>query len=107
MDYTCADIAKMIDHSLLNPTLTDEDLEKGCRLALDYDVAGVCIMPYYLRRCAAVLRGSTVRASTTIGFPHGGHATAVKAAEARQAIADGGERQTPTTICTMRTASRR
>ena len=91
MDYTCADIAKMIDHSLLNPTLTDEDLEKGCRLALDYDVAGICIMPYYLRRCAAVLRGSTVRASTTIGFPHGGHATAVKAAEARQAIADGGE----------------
>ncbi|HUU91913.1 MAG TPA: deoxyribose-phosphate aldolase, partial [Phycisphaerae bacterium] len=63
MDYTCADIAKMIDHSLLNPTLTAEDLEAGLRLALDYDVASVCIMPYYLKRCAEVLAGSTVRAS--------------------------------------------
>ena len=91
MDYTYADIAKMIDHSLLNPTLTAEDLEAGCRLALDYDVASVCIMPYYLKRCAQVLAGSTVRAGTTIGFPHGGHTTAVKLAEARQALADGGE----------------
>ena len=91
MDYTCADIAKMIDHSLLNPTLTAEDLEAGCRLALEYDVASVCIMPYYLKRCAQVLAGSTVRAGTTIGFPHGGHTTAVKLAEAEQALADGGE----------------
>ena len=91
MDYTCADIAKMIDHSLLNPTLTAEDLEAGCRLALEYDVASVCIMPYYLKRCAQVLAGSTVRAGTTIGFPHGGHTTAVKLAEARQALDDGGE----------------
>ncbi|MGE0756876.1 MAG: deoxyribose-phosphate aldolase [Pirellulaceae bacterium] len=79
----------MIDHSLLNPTLTVADLESGCRLALAYDVASVCIMPYYLRRCAEVLRGSTVAASTTIGFPHGGHTTAVKRAEAEQALADG------------------
>ena len=91
MDYTYADIAKMIDHSLLNPVLTDEDLEAGLRLALEYDVAGVCIMPYYLKRCAEALAGSAVRASTTIGFPHGGHTTAVKLAEARQAIDDGGE----------------
>jgi deoxyribose-phosphate aldolase len=91
MDYTYADIAKMIDHSLLNPVLTEEDLEAGLGLALEYDVASVCIMPYYLKRCAEVLAGSTVRASTTIGFPHGGHATATKLAEARQAINDGGE----------------
>jgi len=91
MDYTYDQIAKMIDHSLLNPTLTDADLESGCRLALDYNVASVCILPYYLKRSAEMLRGSTVRASTTIGFPHGGHTTAVKAAEARQALADGGE----------------
>jgi deoxyribose-phosphate aldolase len=90
-DYTYADIAKMIDHSLLNPTLTAAELEAGCRVALEYDVASVCIMPYYLRRCGEILRGSTVRASTTIGFPHGGHATATKLAEARQALADGGE----------------
>jgi deoxyribose-phosphate aldolase len=89
MDYTYRDIAKMIDHSLLNPTLTVDELEKGCRLAVEYDVASVCIMPYYLRRCAEILKGSTVHASTTIGFPHGGHTTAVKLAEARQALADG------------------
>ena len=91
MDYTYQDIAKMIDHSLLNPTLTDRDLEAGCQLALRYDVASVCILPYALKRCAEVLKGSTVQASTTIGFPHGGHNTAVKVAEARQALADGGQ----------------
>ena len=91
MNYTYSDIAKMIDHSLLNPTLTTVDFEKGCRLALDYDVASVCILPYYLRRCAEILKGSDVKASTTIGFPHGGHTTAIKVAEARQAIADGGQ----------------
>jgi deoxyribose-phosphate aldolase len=91
MDYTLRDIAKMIDHSLLNPTLTAEDLEKGIRVALEYDVASVCIVPYYLKRCAELLRGSTVKASTTIGFPHGGHTTAVKVAEARQALDDGGQ----------------
>lgn len=91
MDYTYQDIAKMIDHSLLNPTLTVADLEAGIRLALAYDVASVCIMPYYLRHCAQRLHGSTVKASTTIGFPHGGHTTAIKRAEAEQAIADGCE----------------
>jgi deoxyribose-phosphate aldolase len=91
MNYTYLDIAKMIDHSLLNPTLIAEELEQGCRLALHYDVASVCILPYYLKRCAQLLRASGVKASTTIGFPHGGHTTAVKLAEARQALADGGE----------------
>ena len=91
MDYSYADIAKMIDHSLLNPTLTDAELEAGCKLALAYDVASVCILPYYLGRCAELLKGSTVKASTTIGFPHGGHASAIKLAEAKQALDDGGE----------------
>jgi deoxyribose-phosphate aldolase len=91
MDYTYNDIAKMIDHSLLNPTLTDRDLEAGCQLALRYDTASVCIMPFGLKRCAEILRGSTVKASTTIGFPHGGHTTAIKVAEAKQALADGGQ----------------
>lgn len=91
MNYTYDDIARMIDHSLLNPTLTQTELEAGCRLARDYDVASVCILPYDLKRCAAILSGSTVKASTTIGFPHGGHTTAVKVAEARQAVADGGQ----------------
>lgn len=85
------EIAKMIDHSLLNPTLTVADLEGGCRLAIAYQAASVCIMPYYLRRCADILRDYDVVPSTTIGFPHGGHATAVKRAEAEQAIRDGGQ----------------
>jgi deoxyribose-phosphate aldolase len=91
MNYTYLDIAKMIDHSLLNPTLTASDLEQGIQLALAYDVASVCILPYYLKRCAERLRGSAVKASATIGFPHGGHSTGIKLAEARQALADGGE----------------
>ncbi|MCA9139628.1 MAG: deoxyribose-phosphate aldolase [Planctomycetales bacterium] len=90
-DFSYADVAKMIDHSLLNPTLNTDDLEAGIQLALAYDVASVCIMPYYLKRCAELLAGSTVRASTTIGFPHGGHTTAIKRAEAERAIADGCE----------------
>jgi len=91
MNYSYPDIAKMIDHSLLNPTLTTEDLRSGIQLALAYNVASVCILPYYLKRCAELLQGSTVKAGTTIGFPHGGHTTAVKVAEARRALADGGE----------------
>lgn len=91
MLYAYADIAKMIDHALLSPTLTEHDLEAGCRLAVAYDVASVCIMPYFLARCAALLAGSTVKPSTTIGFPHGGHATATKVFEAERAIADGGQ----------------
>jgi deoxyribose-phosphate aldolase len=91
VDYTYPDIAKMIDHSLLNPALPAGDLEQGIQLALAYDVASVCILPYFLKHCADRLRGSTVKASTTIGFPHGGHTTAVKLAEAMRALADGGE----------------
>ena len=88
--YTVRDIAKMIDHSLLRPTMTVAELEQGIALARQYDVASVCILPYYLKRCAEMLAGSDVAPSTTIGFPHGGHTTAVKLAEARQALDDGG-----------------
>lgn len=91
MDYTYLDVAKMIDHSLLNPTLSAADLDAGCRLAVAYDVASVCILPYALKRCSELLAGSTVRPSTTIGFPHGGHTTAIKLAETKQALADGGQ----------------
>jgi deoxyribose-phosphate aldolase len=90
LDFNYLDIAKMIDHSLLNPVLTDRELEAGCRLARDYDVASACVKPYYLKRCAELLAGSTVQASTVIGFPHGGNTTNVKLAEAQQALTDGG-----------------
>ena len=89
MNYTYEDIAKMVDHSLLPPTLTDQELESGCHMALEYNCASVCIMPYYLQRCAEILKGSTVAASTTIGFPHGAHTTAIKVAEAQRALDDG------------------
>lgn len=91
MDFTYENIAKMVDHSLLPPSLTDRELEYGCRMALEYNCASVCIMPYYLKRCAEILQGSTVKASTTIGFPHGGHTTAIKVAEAERALDDGGQ----------------
>jgi len=87
--YGYADIAKTIDHSLLNPSLTVAEMDDGCMLARAYDVASVCVLPYYVSRSAELLAGTTVRSSTTIGFPHGGHAMAVKLAEARQALADG------------------
>ena len=89
--YTYSDVATMIDHSLLNPTLTSADLEAGCRLARAYEVASVCIMPFALKRCAELLAGSTVKSSTTIGFPHGANTTAIKLAETLQALQDGGE----------------
>lgn len=89
--YTYLELSKMIDHSLLNPTLSTTDLEQGIQLAKDYDVASICIMPYYLARCAELLQGTTVKASTTIGFPHGGHTTAAKVFEAQQAVKDGCE----------------
>ncbi|MBN2369325.1 MAG: deoxyribose-phosphate aldolase [Vicinamibacteria bacterium] len=91
MDCSYRDIAKMIDHSLLNPALTMDALEQGCLMAREYDVASVCILPYRLKRCAEILQESSVKASTTIGFPHGGHASAVKLAETKQALSDGAE----------------
>jgi deoxyribose-phosphate aldolase len=91
MNANYEQLAKMIDHSILQPTSTVAELESGCQLALAYNVASVCILPYYLKRCADILAGSTVRPSCTIGFPHGGHVTAIKAAEAKQAIIDGGQ----------------
>lgn len=91
MHYTYDDISRMIDHSLLKPTLTFVDFEAGCRMAVVYKTGSVCIQPHYLKRCAEILKGSGVKASTVIGFPHGGHTTSSKMAEAEQALADGGE----------------
>lgn len=91
MKYSYTDISRMLDHSLLKPTLTFEDFETGCQMAVAYQAGSVCIQPHYLKRCAEILRGSGVKASTVIGFPHGGHCTSSKVAEARQALADGGE----------------
>ncbi len=71
------------------PTLSRPELEEGCRLAARYGVASVCIKPYAVALAARILKGSGVAVGTTVGFPHGGHATAVKVFEAQQAMADG------------------
>ncbi len=88
-DYTYRDLAKMLDHSLLQPTLTDADLEKGCQLARAYDVATVCIKPYAVAAAKEWLKGSDVGVCTVIGFPHGSHLTKIKVLEAQAAMADG------------------
>lgn len=89
MRLTPHDIAKMLDHSTLQPFLTDEDIRKGCELALRYDTASVCAQPCDMPLVASLLRGSDVKVCTVIGFPHGTHRTAIKVAEAKQALADG------------------
>ena len=86
---TLAELAKMFDHSLLQPIVTDEELERGILLAREFNVASVCIKPYGVKLAAKLLAGSTVQASTTIGFPHGGHITAVKVFESERAMDDG------------------
>jgi deoxyribose-phosphate aldolase len=83
------DIAKTIDHSLLRPELDDSFVEDGCRLAVAYDVASVCVRPADVLRARAILDGSDVAVGTVVGFPHGSHRTEIKVAEARQALDDG------------------
>jgi deoxyribose-phosphate aldolase len=92
IDIACLserDIAKTIDHSLLRPELTDQQIEDGCRLAATYDVASVCCRPADIARAAALLAGTDVKVGSTVGFPHGNHRTEIKVAEARQALEDG------------------
>ena len=83
------DIAKTIDHSLLRPELDDAFVEEGCRLAAEYGVASVCVRPDDVRRARTILEGTDVKVGTTIGFPHGNHATDTKVFEARRALDDG------------------
>lgn len=89
MKYTYAQLAGMIDHSLLHPTLTDQELEDGCKLAVKYGVASVCIKPYAVRRAAGLLAGSSVRVGCVIGFPHGNSCTESKRYETELACRDG------------------
>jgi deoxyribose-phosphate aldolase len=89
MKYSYADLAKMIDHSLLHPTMTDAELEEGCRLAARYGVASVCIKPYAVKRAAELLRGTGVLVGAVIGFPHGNSCTESKRYETELACRDG------------------
>ncbi|NRB46853.1 MAG: deoxyribose-phosphate aldolase [Saprospiraceae bacterium] len=89
MEVSVKDLAKMIDHSLLHPTMTEQDLEAGCALAKAYDVASVCIKPYAVKQAVEWLSGSSVMVGTVIGFPQGNSTIAIKVAETEQACLDG------------------
>jgi len=86
---TLESIAKTIDHSLLNPVMTDSILLEGIEIARAHKVASVCIKPYFVPTAVELLRGSGVAVGTVIGFPHGGHTTGIKVLEAQQALQEG------------------
>ncbi|MCK5454590.1 MAG: deoxyribose-phosphate aldolase, partial [Calditrichia bacterium] len=83
------DIAKYIDHTLLKPDATEEDIRQLCEEALQYNFASVCVNPTYISLAAKILRGSTVKVCSVVGFPFGTHPPEVKAMETRQAIREG------------------
>lgn len=83
------DIAQMIDHSLLHPTMTDDDLRTGCELADRYGVATVCVKPYDTPAAKKLLAGSEVGICAVIGFPHGNSSTRMKVEETREVINAG------------------
>lgn len=87
--YTIKEIAQMIDHSLLNPTMTDEDVRTGCEIAKKYGMATACVKPLHVAMAQAILNGSGTKVCAVIGFPHGNSITKIKVAETKQAIKDG------------------
>src|SRR5262245_23870609 len=89
MNITFNDLAKMIDHSLLHPTMTDEQVRAGCELSRKYGVASGCVKPYSVPMAAEILAGSGVLVCAVAGFPHGNSHTALKVAEAERAMQEG------------------
>lgn len=87
--YSKQKIAKTIDHSLLKPEMTRDEVRQGCEIAKKYDVASVCCKPSDVAFCAEILKGTDVEIGTVVGFPHGSSATATKVFETKAAIADG------------------
>jgi deoxyribose-phosphate aldolase len=86
---TYEQLAKVIDHSLLRPELTEADVIAGCELAARYHVATVCVKPCHVKLAKEVLKDSDVLVSTVVGFPHGSNLTAIKVAEAQMAMNEG------------------
>jgi deoxyribose-phosphate aldolase len=89
MDYTSKDIAKMIDHSLLRPNLTQDDIVKGCAISRKYDVKAVCCVPTDIELCKRELKGTDISIAAVVGFPHGYNTTTTKVFEAKEAVAAG------------------
>lgn len=88
---TLKQVAKMIDHSLLHPTMTDADIDAGLGIAKKYDVATACVKPYLIPRARKALEGTDVLVCPVIGFPHGNSTTEVKVLEATRAAENGGK----------------
>lgn len=86
---TSEQLAKVIDHSLLRPELTESDIVAGCELAARYHVATVCVKPCHVKLAKELLKDSDVLISTVVGFPHGSNLTAIKVAEAQIAMDEG------------------
>lgn len=89
MNEKVLQLAKMIDHSILHPTMTDTDLKRECEVAKKYNVASVCVKPYAVEQADRLLRGSGVLVGCVIGFPAGNSTTMVKAFEAEEACLNG------------------
>lgn len=85
------DIARMIDHTLLAPNASSEDIRRLCCEAAENDFASVCIQPCYVPLAAECLKGSRAKVCTVIGFPLGVNCTEIKAAEVAKAVADGAD----------------
>ena len=83
------ELAKMIDHSILHPTMTDEDLIRECAIAKKYDVASVCVKPYMVKQAKELLKGTQVFVGCVIGFPAGNSTIQVKVFETETACKDG------------------
>jgi deoxyribose-phosphate aldolase len=83
------ELAKMIDHSILHPTMTDEDLRRECEVAKKYDVASVCVKPYAVKQAVELLKGTDVLVGCVIGFPAGNSSIDVKVFETEVACNDG------------------
>ncbi|PKL76489.1 MAG: deoxyribose-phosphate aldolase [Candidatus Melainabacteria bacterium HGW-Melainabacteria-1] len=86
-----ADIAGMIDHTLLKPEATEDQVSKLCAEAAEYHFASVCINPGYVPLAAKLLKGSGVMVCTVIGFPLGATDSQTKADETRHAVANGAD----------------
>ena len=82
-------LAKMIDHSILHPTMTDEDLRRECEVASKYNVASVCVKPYAVKQAVVLLNETDVLVGCVIGFPSGNSAIEVKVFETKIACNDG------------------
>ncbi|WP_446361457.1 deoxyribose-phosphate aldolase [Coleofasciculus chthonoplastes] len=89
MDYPDIDIAPLIDHALLSPTATPEQVEKWCRQADRFRFATVCVYPVYVKLAAELLHKKTPKVCTVIGFPTGATTTAAKLYEAQEAVEHG------------------